>query len=450
MATRVAVRALNEVLDEGLPLHPLKEQRESVKKWRQIGLGMFGLADMLIKLKIRYGSDESIALCDKIGQIMFGSAFLQSTYIADEDGTKTCALDLSNALGTEFYRSQGEIFKHGKALANSQLLTVAPTGTLSTMLGVSGGIEPIYANYYERKTESLHDKDVYYKIYTPIVREYMETHGITDDKDLPDYFVTAKDLAYQDRIKMQAVWQKHVDASISSTVNLPESATVGDIENLYILAWKSGLKGITIFRDKCKRLGILTTETPSEHESEAHPLPRGFIMPKSDDLVGKLRTLTTGCGSLHVTAFFDPFTGDFVHTFLSKGSSGGCQNFMVGLSRMISLAARGGVSLEDIVDQLNSCGSCSSYAVRSATKHDTSKGSCCPMAIGNALIDMHNEMMMEIGADEPEEKPEPKPVATKPVQKTKRATNPCPSCGEELVFEGGCNSCRACGFSKCN
>lgn len=459
MATRVAVRALNEVLDEGLPLHPLQEQRESVKKWRQIGLGMFGLADMLIKLKIKYGSDESVALCNKIGQLMFGSAFLQSTYLASENPEKTCALTMGNATTTQFYNNQGEIFKHGNALANSQILTIAPTGTLSTMLGVSGGIEPIYANYYERKTESLHDKDVYYKVYTPIVKEYMDAHGISDDADLPDYFVTAKDLPYEDRIQMQAVWQKHIDASISSTVNLPESATVEDVEKLYMLAWKSGLKGITIFRDKCKRTGILSTPADSTPDGAVdanapEELPRGFIMPKSDDLVGKLRTLTTGCGSLHVTAFFDPSNAEFVHTFLSKGSRGGCQNFMVGLSRMISLAARGGIGLPDIVDQLNSCGTCSSYAVRAATKHDTSIGACCPMAVGNALMDMWDEMKREVIADEDmEDRPsivvKPTNAKAKAIQ-SKATDNTCPTCGSGLIAEGGCSLCKGCGWSKCS
>lgn len=91
------------------------------------------------------------------------------------------------------------------------------------MLGVSGGIEPIYANYYERKTESLHGHDEYYKVYTPIVKEYMETHGLKDDSELPEYFTIAKELDYKERIDMQAIWQQHIDASISSTVNVPKN-----------------------------------------------------------------------------------------------------------------------------------------------------------------------------------------------------------------------------------
>ena len=149
-------------------------------------------------------------------------------------------------------------------LRNSQLLTIAPTGTLSTMLGISGGIEPVYANYYERKTESLHGTDVYYKVYTKIAESYMKQHGIKSDSDLPDYFVTAMTLDYRQRIDMQSVWQTHIDASISSTVNVPNRFTVEETENLYLYAYEKGLKGITIFRDGCKRIGILNTSESKE------------------------------------------------------------------------------------------------------------------------------------------------------------------------------------------
>jgi ribonucleoside-diphosphate reductase alpha chain len=117
------------------------------------------------------------------------------------------------------------------------------------MLGVSGGIEPIFANSYTRKTESLHSEDHYYKVYTPIVAEYMSKNGIEKEEDLPDFFITAKDLNHGDRISMQSVWQSHIDASISSTVNLPYDSTPEDVFNIYVDAWKAGLKGITVFRD---------------------------------------------------------------------------------------------------------------------------------------------------------------------------------------------------------
>ena len=445
-----SVIALNEVLDEGLPLHPLKEQRESVYDWRQIGLGIFGLADLLIKLGIKYGSPEAIDLCDMIGHTMADMAIKTSAVLAKEYGVypkyKPEAVEQSafyskNALGEtkELVESFG--------LRNSQLLTIAPTGSLSTMIGVSGGIEPIFANYYTRKTESLKGHDEYYKVYTPIVKEYMEKHGLKDDSELPDYFVTAQTLDYKNRIYMQSIWQSHIDASISSTVNVPNDFTVEQVEGLYMTAWDAGLKGVTIFRDGCKRAGILTIkENVEDIVEKPHRLERGMIIKADDNCIGKKRTLRTGCGTLHCEAFFDPDNGQLLETYFSKGSSGGCNNFMIGLSRMISLAARGGIDVYSIVDQLKSSGTCPSYAVRTATKHDTSKGSSCPVAIGNALLEMYEEMMDEVSFSDVEEK-ELEVITPKivPVSKAK-----CPQCGGELVFEGGCNTCKNCGWSKCD
>lgn len=445
-----SVIALNEVLDEGLPLHPLKEQRESVYDWRQIGLGIFGLADLLIKLGIKYGSPEAIDLCDMIGHTMADMAIKTSAVLAKKYGVypkyKPEAVEQSafyskNALGEtkELVESFG--------LRNSQLLTIAPTGSLSTMLGVSGGIEPIFANYYTRKTESLKGHDEYYKVYTSIVKEYMDKHGLKDDSELPDYFVTAQTLDYKNRIYMQSIWQSHIDASISSTVNVPNDFTVEQVEGLYMTAWDAGLKGVTIFRDGCKRAGILTIkENVEDIVEKPHRLERGMIIKADDNCIGKKRTLRTGCGTLHCEAFFDPDNGQLLETYFSKGSSGGCNNFMIGLSRMISLAARGGIDVYSIVDQLKSSGTCPSYAVRTATKHDTSKGSSCPVAIGNALLEMYEEMMDEVGFSDIEEK-ELEVITPKivPVSKAK-----CPQCGGELVFEGGCNTCKNCGWSKCD
>ena len=447
-----SVIALNEVLDEGLPLHPLKEQRQSVYDWRQIGLGIFGLADMLIKMSITYGSKEAIELCDLIGHTMANEAIKTSALMSKEFGSypkynqtavEQSAFYSKNALGEtkDLVQSFG--------LHNSQLLTIAPTGSLSTMLGVSGGIEPIFANYYTRKTESLKGHDEYYKVYTPIVKSYMEQHNLTDDKDLPEFFVTAQTLDYKDRIAMQSIWQDHIDASISSTVNVPNDFSVEQVEQLYLSAWEKGLKGVTIFRDGCKRAGILTT---SENEGDKdnklnQELTRGMIIKADDNCVGRKRTLTTGCGTLHCEAFFDPDTGELLETYFSKGSSGGCNNFMIGLSRMISLAARGGIDIYSIVDQLKSSGTCPSYAVRTATKHDTSKGSCCPVAIGNALLDMYKEIQEEVNGEEWEVIPV---ISTKKVSFSKKTLMKCPECGEAVNFEGGCMTCPNCGWTKCD
>ena len=410
-----------------------------------------GIADMLIQMGITYGSKESIDLCDKIGLIMADESIKTSALLAQEYGAypkynpeaiESSAFFSKNALDS----TKMLVAKYG--LRNSQLLTCAPTGSLSTMLQISGGIEPIYANYYERKTESLHGKDKSYKVYTKIVADYMKEHNLTDDSQLPSYFVTAQTLNYRNRIDMQVIWQQHIDASISSTVNVPYNFTVKETEDLYMYAWEKGLKGVTIFRDGCKRLGILTTDTTKNEKSEikSQKLERGIIIKADDNCVGRKRTLHTGCGTLHCEAFFDPDTGDLLETYFSKGSSGGCNNFMIGLSRMISLVARGGVDIHSIIDQLQSSGTCPSYAVRTATKHDTSKGSSCPVAIGNALLDMYKEMQREIGNDEDDEKSIP--VKKEKMKSVKKAI--CPECGEELIFEGGCNTCKSCGYSKCD
>lgn len=267
-----SVYALNEVLEEGLPLHPLPEQRESVEKWRQIGLGIMGLADALIKLGVSYGQKEAVEICDKIGFVMADAAIAASALLAKEKG-RFAGCNTEEVMETPYFlmntteETRALVKEYG--LRNSQLLTIAPTGTLSTMLGISGGIEPVYANYYERKTESLHGEDVYYRVYTKIVKDYMEAHRMEDDADLPEFFVTAMNLDYRQRIDMQAIWQLHVDASISSTVNLARDFTKEETEALYMYAYDMGLKGITIYRDGCKRMGILSTKKKEEKKSSS-------------------------------------------------------------------------------------------------------------------------------------------------------------------------------------
>ena len=453
-----AVIALNEVLAEGLPLHPLKVQQDSVQNWRQIGLGIMGLADMFIKMGITYGSEEAINFSEYISRLMMCTAIQASINLAQKNSPfPKFNYDFTMDSMLKNYVSGGvkEVIKE-YGMYNSQLLTCAPTGTISTMLGVSGGIEPIFANYYTRKTESLHGHDEYYKVYTPIVEKYMKEHFITDDSQLPDFFVTAHDIKPLDRIKMQAAWQENIDASISSTINLPKETTVEEVVNLYIEAWQHGLKGLTIFRDGCARTGILTTEPSKKEEEEEKKEPlnrtlrRGEIIAVDDNLIGVKKKLMSGCGTLHCEAFFDKYDGAFREIYLSKGSTGGCNNFMVGLSRMISLAARGGINLNDIIDQLMSTGACPSYRARTVTQHDTSQGSCCPMAVAYALREMQDEILEYI-IDKP------RPQYSTDVQVDVQVNVPgyqskeyCPECGEELIRANGCVQCPSCGYSKCD
>lgn len=449
----IAVRGLNTVLDEGIERHPLPLQRQMARDWRQIGLGIFGLADMLIKMEVRYDSDEAIELCSCLAHIIAETAIMESNRLAIEYGAfPKC--DNEAICNSEFIQNlelnpakRESILTYG--LRNSAILTIAPTGSLSTMFGVSGGIEPIFSNSYTRKTESLNGQDTYYKVYTPVVEQYMHEHGVKEEAELPPYFVTAHDIDPLLRVKMQATWQECIDASISSTVNLKHDATPSDVFNVYLKAWELGCKGVTVYRDGCARTGILTTDNknPEESPRPVKKLQRGDIIKCSDDMIGKKRKLMTGCGSLHCEAFFDPETGDLMETFFSKGSTGGCNSFMVGLSRMISLAARSGCDFDSIIDQLNSCITCPSYAVRKAVNKDTSPGNCCPAAIGKALKEMHDEMLSEIGEVVTELKVTTKPEAKdKPIVQSK---DKCPECGEPLEHVGGCATCPNCGWSRC-
>lgn len=259
---RNGVIYLNEVLDENMNLHPLEQQREMSRELRQIGLGIMGLADMFIKMGIKYGSSESISLIHQVGRIMVNEALRQSAMMAQVDGPFP-RFNLDAILASPFVQENadedvlGLIKEHG--LRNSQLLTIPPTGSISTLVGCSNGVEPIFQVSYTRKSESLHHEDTYYKVFTPIVKDYMDTNGLSYEEELPDFFITTSNLDYKERIEVQATWQQYIDASISSTVNVPNEFSVEEVENLYIHAWEKGLKGITIYRDGCARSGILIT-----------------------------------------------------------------------------------------------------------------------------------------------------------------------------------------------
>jgi ribonucleoside-diphosphate reductase alpha chain len=443
----VAVRALNDVLMEGLPLHPLQEQRDAVRDWRQIGLGTLGLGDMLIMCGLKYGSRESLETIRSIYHIIAASAVHASLQMAKQYGAfPKCSSEIKEAIvKSDFVQYLNlpdsildEIKEYG--LYNSQLLTCAPTGTIGTMLQVSTGVEPNFAFSYNRRTVSLNSEETTYKVDTKIVSDFRKATGMTE---LPDYFVSSADIDYHDRVRVQAMLQKYIDASISSTVNLPNSATIEDVADLYMEAWINGLKGITIWRDGCQRQAILSTDKKEEPKKESEPVDENAptkVKKASDDCIGRKRTLVTGCGTLHLTAFFDRHTGQLLETYFSKGSQGGCALFMVGLSRMVSLAARGNISIHDIVDQLKSAGTCPSYAVRKATRKDTSIGSSCPVAIGYALIDMYNELQKELhGEQHQEENKQPSVDSPK-----------CPKCGEPIQMVEGCMTCASCGYSKCS
>ena len=437
-SVNVAVEALNDILEEGLPLHPLEEQRKSVNEWRQIGLGIMGLADMLIKLELPYDSEEARDLCDDIAHAMADQAMWMSAAIAEWKKSPYAKYD-PRVMDTPYFKAHADTLTYLKVrecgLRNSQLLTIAPTGTLSTMLGISGGIEPIFANSYTRKTESLHGHDEFYKVYTPIVQEYMDTHGLKDESELPKWFVTSSDISPRDRIAMQAVWQNSIDASISSTINLPETATVEDIKDIYMTAWEMGLKGVTVFRNGCKRTGILTTDSKeSKTCTDESKAPKyNYITPVSRKSIGTTHGNTyckkCACGTLYITLNRDD-DGNVVESFIHTSKGGICQANTSAVNRLVSLCMRSGVKTDEIIDQLKgiTCGACTK-AMSNGIKLD---GISCPDILARTLIEFCKPM------DE-------KKLVEKPTNQ-----ECCPECGEPIIHDGGCVQCTNCGWSKCS
>ncbi|WP_320798206.1 hypothetical protein [Peptostreptococcus porci] len=454
---KTVVKAMNDVLDEGLALHPLEIQRKTVGDYRQIGVGVMGIADMLIKLGLKYGEKESIDLCDKIGFILANESLKSSAILASEFGTypkyKDCILNSQYILNNTSKDTYELIERYG--LRNSQILTIAPTGSLSTMLGISGGIEPIFMNSYTRKTESLHNEDVYYKVYTPIVEEYMNKNGLLDEEELPEYFVTAMNLDPLKRVDMQSIWQKHIDASISSTVNLPNEATVEDVYNIYTYAWKQGLKGITIYRSGCKREGILITNNENK-DVENKELKRGEWETKPDGIIEVTRKLKSGCGKMTLHIGIIPQEKRIFEVYVTSSSRGGCVLNIQNLAITISNALRMGSSLQSLKKSYEGTGSCPSYATARAKGKKVSKGNSCGTSILYALLDVEENLKKEtlhelqnLGYYNKVEIDNFKIKKQELTQQELIDKDLCPECGEKLISTGGCKSCISCSWSKC-
>ena len=472
-----AIFALNDVLIEGMPLHPLKEQQETVGKLRQIGLGIMGLADALIKLGITYGSSESLLTIETIGTALLYNSLIASSEYAKLDGNtpfegydahKVFESDIIQNLinNLNYYEVNTLKVALQNGLFNSQLTTIAPTGTIAGLCNTSYGVEPNFAYSYTRKTESLHEEgDVYYTVEPKIVEDYRKATG--NKGELPDYFITTHQLDPFNRVDVQATIQKYIDASISSTVNLPESTTPEEIKAIYLYGAEKGVKGLTIFRNNCERMGILTVgDNKEENTDDLTPVERAKSMLKfgdtilvDDSVIGIKRKLKTGCGSLHCTFYFCPETGELREVFLDKGSKGGCLSLLNAMSRLASLCARKGAPVEEIADQLESVLVCPSYSVSKFKDKTTSKGSSCASAVAYALIDAHNQFLEDFIDPDDDTEIEIKAIrhTEKPALSAPKKQEPddyymvCPECGEKALLKTeGCNSCMNCGWSKCN
>lgn len=445
-AVRIAVRALNDVLDEGLELHPLEIQRKTVSEWRQIGLGIMGFADMLIKMGIAYGSEESLRTIDIIGMAMNEAGLVESAYLAKEKGPfDKC--DEAWLIDSEFMKHMRDSLVVEKVwhngLRNSQLFTIAPTGTISTMLGVSGGVEPLFDITYTRTTKSLHGEDRVYEVTAPIVEQCIYAKRPGDGQKLPE-IVSSKTINPFNRVDVQAQWQIYIDASISSTVNLPQDTTVEQVEELYRYAYDVGCKGLTIFRDGCARTAILNSGSAKEEPKEEEVVEDkrlDTIMPitradMGDRLEGATYVRTTACGKLYITINTNS-KGELVEVFIDPSKSGGCLANVEVIGRLCSSMLRAGVAVEAVIDSAKGV-KCSSCA-RSKKKVD---GLSCGDIVAKAIETEYNYRKGKKNTKKVEK-------ITKKVEKNEEKAK-CPECGAELSFTGGCNVCSSCGWSRCS
>lgn len=291
----IVTRGMNAVLDENISMLPLKQQQDASRDFRQIGIGVMGIADMFIKLGFAYGDKQSLEISDKIAKTLLHESMRASALLAKEQGPFP-KFDYDKLAKSRFFQENVDqelkdlIKEHG--MRNCSLLSIAPTGTLSTVFGISGGIEPIFMNSYVRRTQ-FQDGDTFYKVYTPIVEEYMNAKGITREEDLPEFFVTSEQIKPRNRVKMQATWQKYIDTAISSTVNLPEGTSTETVANIYLDAWRHNLKGITVYVNNCERSGVLITEDAANKEIEEKEVE---LVEETNTQEGKYSSVCPECG----------------------------------------------------------------------------------------------------------------------------------------------------------
>ena len=278
----IAIRFLDNVVDFQLYLNPLDIQKEAAKKTRRIGLGIMGLADMLVQLGVEYDSEESLKIIEKVMRFIANEAYKASSLLAKEKGTFPLwnyEKYSKNPFFKEALDDETRELIRSYGLRNIALLTVPPTGTISNIvkaaelngknyIGVSNGIEPIFALYYVRRSESLEKQ--FFRIFHPIVKYYLDLHGLSDKaqeaseeelkKILPKYFWrTAHVIDPYKRVEVQATVQKYVDHSISSTINLPVDIEPETLSQIYLYSWKKKLKGVTVYRDG-SRFPVLIVE----------------------------------------------------------------------------------------------------------------------------------------------------------------------------------------------
>ena len=435
---RVVVEAMDDMIDENMHNHPLPEQIETATKFRNIGIGVMGTYDALLKLGKAYTSNEGIAFVREFFKTMFRTAVAASATLAKTKGSfpgyEECVYD-SEIIKNHFTSEEINMLKTA-GLRNCSLLSVAPTGTLATMLGCSYSTEVLFAKSYERKTVSLGGKEEIHQIYPDIIKEYLDNGGNINDPIIE----TAYSVDPYKRIEFQKAVQDSVDTACSVTFNLKEDTSLEYIEQLYLAGWKAGLKGISIFRDG-SRPAILGQNLELTDSKETSNTPVfNAISPVSRKTIGTTYGAThckkCACGTLYITTNLDK-DGNLVEVFTHTSKGGICQANLNAVTRMISLSLRSGVKIDEIEDQLKGihCPACQ----MTKAKGNPVDGMSCPDIMSRTIKEFVEGNI--------------KPCINNQVELntlTASSNDVCPECGKSLVRSGGCVQCTNCGWSRCS
>lgn len=460
---RLGTRFLDNVIDYNADRHALEIQKVNALNDRRVGLGILGLADMLVLRGIKYDSDEALEAIDQVLETMSHTAYEASIDLAKEKGSfpnfKWSGYSKSKYVKVLPKEMRDNIKANG--IRNVTILTVAPTGSGAIVAQVSSGVEPIFSTSYNRrvkKNDGYGDEFEEFKVvHPPLAKKF------GDDDNLPDYVVTAHDIDPYFRVKMQGVIQKYIDASISSTVNLDTDVTVETVADIYMTAYKAGLKGITVYREGARE-GILitdketesspeataTAELPSQVLEEGIPLLSPRVRPK--DTYGVTRRIRTGEGTLYITINHDE--NGLCEVFTTIGKAGGNAAAQAeAISRLISLSLRSGMDVNEIIKQLKGISGPNPVWESGQLILST------PDAIGKALEQHLKEFDLETSRNEVksaipvQEETSNSAGGFNMVESSNGSTSKnmvtCPECGSSVVHEGGCVTCHNCGFSKC-
>jgi ribonucleoside-diphosphate reductase alpha chain len=444
--TRYGVRFLDDVLTYNKNKHPLKEQAEATESSRRIGLGIMGLADMLAMLKIKYDSDAAIDFVDNLMSSIKNIAYDESIEISKEKGSFKL-FDAEKHLSMPFVEKLNSDIKEKikqYGLRNVAILSVAPTGSGSLLAGTSSGIEPIFAFSYTRRSESLSQE--YFKVYHPLVSKYMNIKNISDETDLPNFFVPAHKINADFRIRMQAVIQKHIDSAISSTVNLPEETNADEVSKIYFQAWKSGCKGITIYREGSREGVLITDEKEKENKTKKAETSSAVIEWKRPKMIiGQTIKLKMPTTSVYVTVNTDK--EDVKEVFINVGKSGSeDKSYSEAIGRLISIYMQNGGDIDTVIRSLkgihgNNMGWDNGMKLFSV-----------PDAIAKALEIVTGKNQQTLIPDIYSKQHEMEnALHSEKMNGSILGIEMCPECqSENLVNDGGCVYCNNCGYSKCS